>query len=185
MFNTVDSLEIKLKESEDLLRKFSSENLKSMLCIQRDISNKPGIIVDDLGASTSHASDSEIKSLFIKLVIVDTACFDKCDNSCLNNCVEPESKDHHEKQTQSKFVPTCHRCWIIGHIRPNYYLLKSQKPWNKQDAPKKGSVENTFSAKYVTPIKRHISQRGKNFVICENANFKFVESIKKHSIKQS
>jgi hypothetical protein len=44
MFNTVDSLEIKLKESEDLLRKFSSENLKSMLCIKRDISNMPDII---------------------------------------------------------------------------------------------------------------------------------------------
>jgi hypothetical protein len=42
--------------------------------------------------------------------------------------VEPESKDHQEKQTQGKFVPTCHHCWIIGHIRPIYYLLKSQKP---------------------------------------------------------
>jgi len=81
-----------------------------------------------LGASTSHASDSEIKSLFIKPMIVDTACFDKCDNSCLKNYVEPESKDHQEKQTQGKFVPTCHHCWIIGHIRPIYYLLKSQKP---------------------------------------------------------
>jgi len=48
LFNTVDSLESKLKESEDLLRKFSSENLKSMLCIQRNISNKPDLIVDDL-----------------------------------------------------------------------------------------------------------------------------------------
>jgi hypothetical protein len=31
LFNTVDSLEIKLKEFEDLLRKFSSENLN--VCI--------------------------------------------------------------------------------------------------------------------------------------------------------
>jgi DNA repair ATPase RecN len=94
LFNTVDSLEIKLKGSEDLLRKFSSENLKSMLCIQRDISNKPGIIVDDLGASTSHASNSEIKSLFIKPLIIDTAYLDNCDNSCFKNCVEPGSNDH-------------------------------------------------------------------------------------------
>jgi hypothetical protein len=115
LFNIVDSLEIKLKEFEDLLRKFSSENLN--VCIQRDISNKPGIIVDDLGTSTSHASDFEIKSLFIKLVIVDTTCLDNCDNSCLKNCVEHESKDHQEKQTQGKFVPTYHHCEIIGHIR--------------------------------------------------------------------
>jgi hypothetical protein len=70
-----------------------------MLYIQRDISNKPVIIVDDLCASTSHASDFKIKSLFIKHVIVDTTCLDKCDKSCLKNCVEPESKDYQEKQT--------------------------------------------------------------------------------------
>jgi len=32
-------------------------------------------------------------------MIVDTTCLDKCDNSCLKNCVEPESKDYQEKQT--------------------------------------------------------------------------------------
>jgi len=52
------------------LKKISSGNLKSMICIQKDISNKPGIIVDDLCASTSHASDIEIKSLFIKPIDV-------------------------------------------------------------------------------------------------------------------
>jgi len=57
-FKTVDALENKLKESEDFLNKFSSDNLKGMLCIHTYNSNKLGIIVDDLGASTSHASDS-------------------------------------------------------------------------------------------------------------------------------
>jgi GTP-binding protein EngB required for normal cell division len=41
LFNIIDTLENKLKESEDLLKKFSSDNLKSMLCIHSDISNKP------------------------------------------------------------------------------------------------------------------------------------------------
>jgi hypothetical protein len=63
LFNTVDSLEIKLKKSEDLLRKLSSKNLKSMFCIQTNSPNKPRLIIDDLGASTSHAFDYEIKSL--------------------------------------------------------------------------------------------------------------------------
>jgi len=39
-----------------------------MLCVQKDFSNKPSVIVDDLSASTSHASNSEIKSLFVKPV---------------------------------------------------------------------------------------------------------------------
>jgi hypothetical protein len=33
LFNIIDTLENKLKESEDLLKKFSTDNLKSMLCI--------------------------------------------------------------------------------------------------------------------------------------------------------
>jgi hypothetical protein len=75
LFDIIDTLENKLKQSEDLLKKFSSDNLKSMLCI-----NKPNLIVDDLSASTSHASDSELDSIAIKPVIVDIACLDNSEN---------------------------------------------------------------------------------------------------------
>jgi len=83
LFNIVDSLEIKLKEYEDLLKKFSSDNLKGMFCLHSDISNKPDLIVDDLSASTSHASDSELDSIDIKTVIVDTACLDNSEKFLL------------------------------------------------------------------------------------------------------
>jgi hypothetical protein len=139
LFNINDTLENKLKESENLLKRFSSDNLKSMLCIHLDISNKPGLIVDDLSASTSHASDSELDSNIIKPVIVDTACLD---NSCLINCVMPKSK---ESGTRSKFVPTCYNCGKIGHIRSNCYLLKSHRPWIKQDAMRKSEVDDSSS----------------------------------------
>jgi hypothetical protein len=99
--------------------------LKSMLCIHTDISNKPNLIINFLSTSTSHAYDSESDSIVIKPEIVDTACLE---NYCLNNHVMPKSK---ESVTQSKFVPTCHNCGKIGHIRPNYYLLKSYRPWIK------------------------------------------------------
>jgi hypothetical protein len=45
LFDTIDTLENKLKESEDLLTKISSDNLKSMFCIHSDISNKPNLII--------------------------------------------------------------------------------------------------------------------------------------------
>jgi len=125
LFNTIDTLENTLKESEDLLEKFSSDNLKSMLSIHTNISNKPDLIVDDLSASTSHASNSELDSNVIKPVRVDTACLDNLENSCLNDCVKPKSK---KSGTQGKFVPTCHNCGKVGHIRPNCYLLKSHMP---------------------------------------------------------
>jgi hypothetical protein len=110
LFDIVDALENKLKESQDLLKKFSNNNLKSMLCIHTNISNKHDLIVNDLSTSTSHSID-------IKPVIVDAAC---SENSCLNNCVKPNSKD---SGTQSKFVPNCHHCGKVDHIRPKCYLL--------------------------------------------------------------
>jgi len=152
-FDTIDALENKFKESEDLLKKFSSNNLKSMLCIHTDISNK--------------------------LVIVDAAC---SENSCLNNCVKPNSKD---SGTQGKFVPICHHCGKVGHIRPKCYMLKSHRPWKKQEDSRKSFIKKTSSNKYVPPYRRHISQRSKDFVICENPNLKFVELFKKHFNKRS
>jgi hypothetical protein len=142
LFNIIDTLENKLKESEDLLKKFSSDNLKSMLCIHSDISNKPALIIDDVSTSTSHASDFE----------VDAAC---SENSWLNNCVKPESKDT-GTQAHGKFVPTCHNCGKIGHIRPNCYLLRSHRPWIKQDALRKSEAEDSSSSKYVPPHRRYI-----------------------------
>jgi hypothetical protein len=162
-----------IDELENKLEKFSSDNLKSMLCIHSDISNKPALSVDDMSASTSHASDSELD---IKPMIVATTCLE---NSCLNHMM-PNSKD---SRTQGKFVPTCHNCGKIGHIRPNCYLLKSHGSWIKQDAPRKGKVEDFSSSKFVPPHRRHI--KGKGNIICENANLKSIEITKKHSNKRS
>jgi len=159
MFNTIDTLENKLQESEDIVKKIASDNLKSMLSIHTYIPNNPDLIIDDLSASTSHASDFELDSIVFKPVIVDTACLDNLENSCLNGFVKPKSK---ESGTQDKFVPTCHNCGNIGHIRPNCYLLKSNRPWNKQVVPEKGKMVH----------RRYLSQEGKNFILCENANLK-------------
>jgi len=178
LFDIIDKLKNKLKESEDLLKKFSSVNLKSMLCIHLDVSNKPSLTAD-LSPSTSHAYDFEIDSIDIKPVIVDTTC---SENSCLTNHVMPKSKNT-STQVHGKFVPTCHNCGKIGHIRPNCYLLKSHRPWIKQDALRKSEVEDSSSAKYVPPHMRHI--KGKDNVICKNANHNFAENVKKHSNKRS
>jgi hypothetical protein len=170
LFDTVYALENKLKESKDLLEKFSSNNLKSMLCIHTDISNKPALIVNDLSTSTSHASDSELDSIDIKPVIEDTACLD---NSSLTNHVMPNSK---ESGIQGKFIPNCHNCGKIGHIRPNYYLLKSHRPWIKQDALRKSEIEDSFSSKYVPPYRRH--KKSKCNIVCKNANHISAEKVK-------
>jgi hypothetical protein len=166
----IDSLKSENTMLLKLEKKFN-DNLKSMLCIHTDISNNADLIIDDLSASTSHASDSELNSIVIKLVIVDTT---RLKNSCLNNHVMPKFK---ESGTQGKFVPTCHNCGKIGHIRPNCYLLKSHGPWIKQDSPSKGKDENSSSSKYVSPHRRHI--KGNDNIICENANLKTAKRLSK------
>jgi hypothetical protein len=158
------------------LKNFSSDNLKSMLCIHSDIFNKPASIVD-MNTSTSHASDSEIND--IMPLIVDTTCLE---NSCLTKHVMPKSKDT-GTQAHGKFVPTCHNFGKIGHIRPNCYLLKSYRPWIKPDALRKSEVEDSSSTKYVPPHRRHI--KGKSNVVCKNANLNSAENFKKYSNKTS
>jgi hypothetical protein len=104
-----------------------------MLCVQKHVSNKLSMIVDNLGASNSHASNSKRKSLFVKHVKVEEVnanivCLDKRKTSSMNNYLKPKSKAHLGKQTQTKFVPTCHHCGIVGHIRLNCCQLKFQRP---------------------------------------------------------
>jgi hypothetical protein len=74
-------------------------------------------------------------------VIVDTACLDSSENSCLNNCMKPKSKDT-GTQAHGKLFSTCHNCGKVGHIRPNCFLLKAHRSWIKQDVRGKLKLKN-------------------------------------------
>jgi hypothetical protein len=181
LFNTIDTLKNKLKEYEDLLKKIYSDNLKGMLCIHTNISNKSDLIIDNLSDSTSHAFDFKLDSIVIKHVIVNTACLDNSKKSCLTDGVKPKSK---KSVTQGKFVPTFHYCGKIGHIRPNCYMLKSHKPWNKQVAPKNDNSVKPSSDKYVSPIGDSYLKKVRT-LFCKNGNLKIAEPVKKHFSKRS
>jgi hypothetical protein len=117
-----------------------------------------------------------LDSIDIKPVIEDITCLD---NSCLSNHVTPKSK---ESGIQCKFIPKCHNCGKIGHIRLNCYLLKSHRPWIMQDALRKSEVEDSSSLKYVPLHRRHI--KGKGNIVCKNANHISTEKVKKHYNKK-
>ena len=56
------------------------------------------------------------------------AKIDKGKNSDVNVEVsKPMSKTPLKKNENSKFVPTCHHCHIVGHIRPNFPNLSTSK----------------------------------------------------------
>jgi hypothetical protein len=66
---------------------------------------------------------------------------------------------------------------------PNCYLLKSHRPWIKQNALRKSEVEDSSSSKYVPPHRRHI--KGKDNIVCKNSNHISTEKVKQHSNKRS
>ena len=57
---------------------------------------------------------------------------------------KPMSKPTVRKHNKSMFVPTCHLCGVVGHIRPNCSLLR-QKPKSKT----RFAVRNTNVPKFV------------------------------------
>jgi hypothetical protein len=146
------SLENELNGSKELSRNSSSDNMKSLLCIEEFVSNKLSMIVDNAGTSMSHASN---KSLNVELV---------------NDSI---SKTPSVKQTQGKLFPTCHHCGIIGHIRPNCRKFKvSPKKENQAAAStfhgKKGKkIHLEHHAFYPKPRVMHPPRKlpSKKFVL--------------------
>ena len=57
---------------------------------------------------------------------------------------KPKSKPTVREYNKSVFVPNCHLCGVVGHIRPNYSLLR-QKPKSEN----RFAVRNTDIPKFV------------------------------------
>ena len=52
---------------------------------------------------------------------------------------KPLFRSHPRELCGSKFVPTCHHCNVIGHIRPQYFMLKKEQNHGARSLPKKPS----------------------------------------------
>ena len=73
------------------------------------------------------------------------ARLDKCKSSDVDAEVsKPISKPTIREQNKSIFVPTCHLCGVVGHIRPNCSLLRQ-----KSKSETRFAVRNTDVPKFV------------------------------------
>ena len=52
---------------------------------------------------------------------------------------KPPFRSQHKVLDGSKFVPTCHHCGVIGHIRPQCHKLKREQTHVARPLPKKPS----------------------------------------------
>ena len=57
---------------------------------------------------------------------------------------KPKSKPTVREHNKSVFVPTCHLCGVVGHIKPNYSLLRQKPKFENRFA-----VRNTDVPKFV------------------------------------
>ena len=70
--------------------------------------------------------------------------FAKLDKGKSSDVDAEVSKPIVEEHNKSVFVPTCHRCGVVGHIRPNCSLLR-QKPKSEN----RFAITNTDVPKFV------------------------------------
>jgi len=56
-------------------------------------------------------------------------------------------------------IPTCHHCGISGHIRPNCFQIRSQKPWNKTHVPRKDELGFENQVKKLSDQVKLISEK--------------------------
>lgn len=85
---------------------------------------------------------------------------------------KPMSKPTVREHNKNVFVPTCHLCGVVGHIRPNCSLLR-QKPKSET----RFAVRNTDVPKFV-PVCHFCGVHGHIRPNCHKLNFK-------HSVFQS
>ena len=72
------------------------------------------------------------------------ARIDKGKNFEINTEVsKPMSKTPHRKNKNYEFVPTCHHCHIVGHIRPNFPKLRSLSTSKVRPPSRKPSSSKT------------------------------------------
>ena len=64
----------------------------------------------------------------------------------------PLSKTPPRKNTMSEFVPTCHHCYIVGHIRPNCPKLSTCKVRHRSRKPSSSKTTHAIMVLQVTLI---------------------------------
>jgi len=56
-------------------------------------------------------------------------------------------------------IPTCHHCGVSGHIHPNCFQIRSQKPWNKLYVPRKDEPGTENQVKNLNDQVKLISEK--------------------------
>jgi hypothetical protein len=145
------SLQNDLIETRNHLSTFSSEKLNQMLHVQKRSSDRSGLGFDKT-ASLSFNRAPISKILFVKPVKVQESSSEGKPavaltrqgkkgkrNSIVSHASYPKPRVVHppRKLPSQRFVPTCHHCGKVGHIRHHCFNLKPHVQKNKNSVSRK------------------------------------------------
>jgi hypothetical protein len=145
------SLQNDLIEIRNHLSTFSSEKLNQMLHVQKRSSDRSSLGFDKTASLSSNRAPTS-KIVFVKPVKVEESSGEGKPvvaltwqgkkgkkNSIVPHTSYPKSRDVHppRKLPFQRFVPTCHHCGKVGHIRPHCFNLKPHVQKNKNFVSRK------------------------------------------------
>ena len=131
----VKSLKNDLNESKNHLKKFSSEKLNHMLHNQKHSFDRTGLGFDKSVVSLTNVASSS-KLIFVKPLCKEERLAKKkvmyppvsrsekgkgILTDSYVSCSTLRCAHMSRNQPSQRFIPTCHHCGKIGHIRPNYF----------------------------------------------------------------
>jgi hypothetical protein len=145
------SLQNDLIETRNHLSTFSSEKLNQMLHVQKRSSDRSGLGFDKTASLSSNRAHIS-KIVFVKPVTVEASSGEEKlavaptrqgkkgkKNSFVSHAYYPKPRVVHppRKLPSQRFVPTCHHCGKVGHIRPHCFNLKHHVQKNKNYVSRK------------------------------------------------
>ena len=142
-----DFLRNQISSQDEKMKSLKQELVESRAKIGNLISTKPAVDNRSISVSLKPKTEkvdiphfkmnNKEKTYFVR--------FDKCKSSDIDADVsKPMSKLIVREHNKSVFVPTCPLCGVIGHIRPNYFLLRQNSISETRFA-----VRNTDVPKFV------------------------------------
>jgi hypothetical protein len=157
--NCLNNLNILKKSSIDHLQRLKNFEVEKDLFIEKiksledDLMNsklpldKPfnsGLSIDSV-ASVSHVMPAH-RTMFIK-------------PSMSHNHTQSTCGDKGASFKNFNTIPTCHHCGIRGHIRPNCFQIRYQKPWDKLHVPREGKPGFENKVKNLSDQVKLISEK--------------------------
>jgi hypothetical protein len=164
-------LEKELNESKSHLNKFLSVQLDKMLNDQKPSHDRSWLGFGKLVSSKSNVASAS-KIMFVKPkmkeIKTESMCLHKDVSMDRNRKFKSQLKIPQKRVSNSKFIPTCYHCGIMGHTHPNCFQIRARQPWSTQNAPKKDDPRIGKQLLVLTTQVKLISEKLANLSNCSD-----------------